>query len=128
MFVYSADSNAHTITMFSVDGSTGKLHQRMPGQIPTSGSPIGLAVDPFSRFVFASNDNGTLDAYVLNRSSGDLTFAGTNTFSSGGGRTFAGAIDPTGHWLYVPVEGINKLLTFSINQVTGNLLLRLLLT
>lgn len=98
-FVYTANfnsnTNAYTVSEYSVNASSGALTLVSGSPITGFGSVIGLAVDPTSSYVLiVDGKNQLVDTYSINATTGALTFltsaATPNTLSQ------AITLDPTG--------------------------------
>ena len=97
-------------------GGTGALTS--VGVIATGSNPKGVAVDPSGRFVFLANSgSNTLQAYVIDQSTGILTSAGTAVTSVPMGV----AVDPTGRFCFATNNTAYTIQPFTINQSTGAL-------
>jgi len=106
-----------TISGFSI-GSTGAL-TALPGSPYLAGTtPTGIAIDPTSRFVYATDSvQNELIVYDV-QSDGSLLALENGPFQTG---TFpvAATVDPRGLYLYVSNFNSNNINEFSINQSTG---------
>lgn len=124
-FVANLMSNATdlaTISMYTINSSTGVLTPTAPPTVATGLSPIAVTVDPSGRFAYVSNqDDGTISMYTINTSTGVLTPTTPATVSGGGG-PFAVTVGPYGKFAYAPVPYGNFVLQFTIDSVTGVLL------
>ncbi len=131
-FAYVANlvSNASdlaTISMFTIDPSTGVLTPTSPATVPTGFFPQGIAIDPRGRFVYTANsDDSTVSMFTINQSTGVLTPtspASVNTLISGELLSDPGflTVDPTGSFLYVTAQESTGATVdmFAINQTTG---------
>ena len=144
-FLYVADkSNNNAVWQFAVNSSTGALAALATGSLPTSvpvgTTPLGLAVDPCNRFVYASNEltnnisaftmcNGSATQSLSCSQPGNPLPAGTlvpvagSPFSVSAGANGPGpsVVDPFGNYLYVIETLSNQVSPFKINQATGGL-------
>lgn len=82
----------------------------MPIKTVSTPSPSWLAFDPQKKFLFAANEisnfsggTGSVSAFSVNKSNGDLTFL--NTVSSQGAGPAHLSVDPTGKWVLVANYG-----------------------
>jgi 6-phosphogluconolactonase (cycloisomerase 2 family) len=131
-FVYVANlvsnvAGPSSISMYTVNSTTGVLTPTTPATVSTGWFPQGIAVDPQGRFVYTANsDDGTVSMFTINQTTGVLspttpasvpvTFPGSLISSPG----FL-AIDPTGKFLYTATylsEGA-AVFMYTINQTTG---------
>ena len=104
---------------------TGALTQ-ITTAIAAGTAPMGVAVDPSSRFVYVVNStgnfvNGTVSQYSINQTTGALTSITTAIATGTSPRGVAA--DPTGRFVYVTNHGTsgNSVSQYSINQTTGAL-------
>lgn len=132
-FLYVANlvsnaTDAATISMFTINSTTGVLTPTSPAMVPTGFFPQSIAVDPSGKFVYTANsDDNTVSMFTINSSNGLLTpttppsvpvpspFPSRSLQSSPDFVTVA----PSGHFLYVSDEDTGALSTFAINPVTG---------
>jgi 6-phosphogluconolactonase (cycloisomerase 2 family) len=100
------------IYLFRVNTSTGALTPiKVFKSTDSTRNPSWLAFDPTRRFLYAGNEiddfNGTtagsVSAYAVNQSSGDLTLL--NTVSSQGAGPAHVSVDPSGKWVLVANYG-----------------------
>lgn len=131
-FAYVANlvSNASgpsSISMYTIDHSTGILTPTTPATVATGWFPQGVAIDPQGRFVYTANsDDATVSMFTVNQTTGVLSpttpasvsvTIPSSMLSSPGFLT----VDPTGRFLYVTTylsEGA-AVFMYSINQTTG---------
>ncbi len=106
-----------TISGFAIS-STGSLTQ-LPGSPYLAGTtPTGIAIDPTSRFVYATDSvQNQLIVYDVQRD-GSLLPLTNGPFDTG---TFpvAVTVDPRGLYVYVSNFNSNNVSEFSINQASG---------
>jgi 6-phosphogluconolactonase (cycloisomerase 2 family) len=122
-FVYTANlDGTNTVGEYSINPTTGALTTM--GTIATGSAPHGIAVDPSSRFVFASGiDTNAIYAYTINSKTGVLTSVVGSPFS-GVNSPIALSVDPTGRFLMAAeaccanTAGIS---VFTVNSKTGEL-------
>ena len=131
-FVYIANlvSNAtpqSTISMFTVDTSTGLLKPTSPATVPTGFFPQGIAIDPLGRFVYTANsDDDTVSMFTINQTTGVLTPttpAAVSTYVPSSNAQNSDPVnvtaDPSGKFLYVVNGEEDTISMFDINQTTG---------
>jgi 6-phosphogluconolactonase len=132
-FLYVANlgsnaTDAATVSMFTINASTGMLTATSPTQVPTGFFPQGIAAS--ANFVYTANsDDNSVSTFTINTGSGLLTplspaetvvpplFSSRSSFSSPGFVT----VSPSGLFLYVSDSGNGSISTFSINSETGAL-------
>src|SRR2546427_6945 len=87
-FAYVANSGDKTISIFSVNASTGQLSSQ-GYRLALGSTPVAVAVDPSGSFAYAVNfDSNRIRAFRINSSSGVLSPSGpalvTGTHPSAG--------------------------------------------
>jgi 6-phosphogluconolactonase len=131
-FAYVANlvSNASdlaTISMFTINPSTGVLTPTSPATVPTGFFPQAIAIDPRGRFVYTANsDDSTVSMFTINQSTGVLTPtspASVSTMIPGELLSQPGflTVDPSGSFVYVTALDSNGATVdmFAIDQTTG---------
>ncbi len=131
-FAYVANlvSNASgpsTISMYTINSTTGVLTPTTPATVPTGWFPQTIAIDPLGRFVYTANtDDSTVSMFTINQTTGVLAPtkpASLSTMISGellSQPSFL-TVDPAGKFLYVTVSLSDgaAVFMFTINQTTG---------
>jgi 6-phosphogluconolactonase len=76
-FLYNTNRGHNTVTMYEIDGDTGKL--KVIGWQSTGGEwPRGMNIDPSGTFLCAANQNtDTIVVFNINRANGKLKPTGT---------------------------------------------------
>ena len=101
-FVYTANSDDNTVSMFTVNPSTGVLTPATPPAVAAGWSPDGVTVHPSGKFVYAANQgDDTISMYSVNSTTGVLTPMTPATIPTGFS-PFAITVDPSGKFAYVP--------------------------
>jgi 6-phosphogluconolactonase len=131
-FAYVANlvSNASdlaTISMYTINPTTGVLTPTTPATAPTGFLPQGIAIDPLGRFVYTANtDDSSISMFTINQTTGVLTPttpASVSTLIPGEMLSTPSflTVDPTGKFLYVTVSLSDGAAVFmyTINQTTG---------
>ena len=131
-FAYVANlvSNATdlaTISMYTINATTGVLTPTSPATVPTGFFPQGIAIDPLGRFVYTANtDDSTVSMFTINQTTGVLTPttpASVSTMIPGELLSQPGflTVDPTSNFLYVSASDSDgaTVSMFTINQTTG---------
>jgi 6-phosphogluconolactonase len=76
-FVYVVNRMDNTLSMFTIDSSTGNLTPNNPSVIATEAQPFRVKVDLSGKFVYVTNQAGnTVSIFTVN-TDGTLTSAGT---------------------------------------------------
>lgn len=132
-FLYIANlvSNANdqaTISMFTINPTTGLLTPTTPAMVATGFFPQGIAIDPSGRFVYTANsDDNTISMFTVDQLTGILAptdpasifvppvFTSRSLDSSPGSVT----ADPTGHFIYVIDQDNGSISSFNVNANTG---------
>jgi 6-phosphogluconolactonase len=118
-FVCVANQGSNSISVFSIDGSTGLLTEVTGSPFPTAAGPSGLASTANLLFV-ANRDAGEVSVYTLDATSGKLTAASGSPFAAGTSPA-ALDVDPSGKFLYVADQASNNVLAFGISGSSGQL-------
>jgi DNA-binding beta-propeller fold protein YncE len=125
-FAYVANliSNASdlaTISMYTIDSTTGVLTPTTPATVPTGFFPQGIAIDPAGKFIYTANsDDNTVSMFTINQTTGVLSPTSPTTVPIGAG-TSPGfvTVDPTGKFAYVSNQDNDTISMFTINSTTG---------
>jgi 6-phosphogluconolactonase len=118
-FLFSAGMGTNTLSVFSVDSSTGVLTTVAGSPFPAGAAPFSVAVDPSGRFIYVPNQSGNnLSAYSIDLNTGAPKQLTGSPYAVGN-TPQASAVDPTGRFLYVPAEGSSNISAFSLNPTTG---------
>lgn len=120
-------SDLSTISMYTINSTTGILTPTAPATVPTGWFPQEIAIDPLGRFVYTANtDDSSVSMFTINQSTGVLTPttpASVSTMIPGELLSQPGflTVDPTGRFLYVTasLSDGGAVLIFSIDQTTG---------
>ncbi|MGO9765067.1 MAG: beta-propeller fold lactonase family protein [Myxococcaceae bacterium] len=121
-FAFVANRGDNTVSMFTVNASTGQL--RANGYVAAGTTPISVAIDPTEKFAYVANlgtNTGTVSAYTINASTGVLTAIGAAV--AAGAAPTSVAVDPAGKFVYVTNSGTasNDVSAYTINASTGAL-------
>jgi 6-phosphogluconolactonase len=120
-------SDLSTISMYTINSTTGVLTPTTPATVPTGWFPQGIAIDPLGRFVYTVNtDDSSVSMFTINQTTGVLTPttpASVSTLIPGETLSEPGflTVDPTGRFLYVSaLDSVDATVSmFTINQTTG---------
>ncbi len=109
-YVGTYTPNGQGIYLFSMDPATGTLTQiKVAATIP---SPSWIAIHPNGEYLYAVNEisnftttppSGSVSAFAINRTTGDLTFL--NVVSSQGAGPAHLSVDPLGQFVFVANYG-----------------------
>lgn len=120
-------SDLSTISMYTINPTTGVLSPTTPATVHTGWFPQEIAIDPLGRFVYTANsDDNSISMFTINQSTGVLTPttpASASTVVPGNilwQPSFL-TVDPTGRFLYLTESLTNgaAVLMFNIDQTTG---------
>jgi len=132
-FLYVANlgsnaTDAATVSMFTVNSSTGMLTPNTPAQVPTGYFPQGIAAS--GNFVYTANsDDNSVSMFTIATSTGLLTPLSPSetavpslcgSCSSQSSPDFV-TVGPSGQFLYVTDQDSGGVSTFAINSQTGAL-------
>jgi 6-phosphogluconolactonase len=120
-------SDLSTISMYTINPTTGALIPATPATVSTGWFPQGIAIDPLGRFVYTANtDDSSVSMFTINQTTGVLTAttpASVSTMIPGELLSQPGflTVDPTGKFLYVTASDSDgaTVSMFAINQTTG---------
>jgi 6-phosphogluconolactonase len=120
-------SGPSTISMYTINSTTGVLSPTTPATVPTGWFPQGIAIDPLGRFVYTANTNdSSVSMFTINQSTGVLTPTTPASVSTMIPNELLSApgfltVDPTGGFLYVSASDSDgaTVSMFTINQTTG---------
>jgi 6-phosphogluconolactonase (cycloisomerase 2 family) len=128
LYVSASDSDGATVSMFTINQTTGLLTPTSPATVPTGGIPFQVVVAPSGKFAYVVNNLTGSDGlnavaqYTVNSTTGVLTESSSYAVSTGSGPT-AIAIDPTSSFAYVVNRPDNTVTMYTIDPTTGNLTL-----
>jgi 6-phosphogluconolactonase len=127
-FLYVANSSSNTVSVLSIDDSSGALTQ-IPGSpfstgttTTTTSSPVSLVIHPNGKFLYVANfATNNVSAFTIDPSSGVPTLITGAPFAAGTHPVFA-VIDSAGNFLYVLNQTSSSNITeLPISQDTGAL-------
>lgn len=120
-FLYVADQDINSISLFKIDATTGALTEVMPRTPLTNSnnavglSPAVMAMDSGGKFLFVGNQV-TNDIWVFSiGSSGALTFVSSAQLA---GPPSGLSLSSSGDFLYVPVTQFSAVYAFSVSSGT----------
>src|SRR3989454_966241 len=118
-FAYVANSFENTISMYTVNATTGQLRHK--GYVVAGTNPWSVAVDPSGKFAYAANaSSGDVSAFTIDAATGALSVVAGSPFAAGS-RPRSVTVDPSGKFAYVANYGSNNVSAFTINAATGAL-------
>lgn len=129
-YVYITNNGEGTVSEFS-RGADGNLNFLRTAKVGAVNGPTGIAIDPFSRFLYVANEgDGRIHQLRIKRDTGDLAMIGEGAVNDGSAsRPQQIAISPHGDFLYVTnsgkgSEGKNNggsIAEYAIDNATGAL-------
>ena len=122
-FAYTANTSDATISVFSVNQTTGQLTAAatvtaLPPSSSTISLPVAVTVHPSGKFLYLTNI-GYVQTYAIDASTGGLTLLPGE--AGVGSRPFKVAFDPAGQFAYVPDNDTSNIWAFSVDITTGAL-------
>ena len=112
-FLFVANQTEHTISLFTIDQSTGAITEVLP-RTPVGISPIAMTMDSGGKFLFVADQGANPAVYSFSiGANGALTAVGSPALlaAAPSGLTLTAAAD----FLYVPVPGISGIYEFQVN-------------
>ena len=110
-FAFAANDVDDTISMYTVNASTGEL--RANGYIATGMTPRSVTVTPSGKFAYTANQTSNdISAYAIEATTGALTSLGPTV--PAGSHPFSITVDPSGKFAYVANFGSNDISAFMI--------------
>ncbi len=122
-FAYVANEGDHTVSIYTVDATTGQLRHR--GYARTGAAPHAVAVDAAGKFAYvANNASNDVSAYSIDAASGALTPVTGSPFAAGYGPESI-VVDAAGKFVYVTSvntnAGTGSVSAYAIDAATGAL-------
>ena len=125
-FAYAVNEDDGTVSMFTIDPTTGILTSTTPATVFTGPIPFDITVDPSGKFAYVpNNDSGGvmtygISQYTVNPVTGVLTQNNPPAVAAGNGPTSV-AVDPSSKFAYVVNRNDNTVSMFTIDPSSGNL-------
>jgi 6-phosphogluconolactonase (cycloisomerase 2 family) len=118
-FAYVANFNDNTVSIYTVNASTGQLGHN--GYVTAGTHPSSIVVDPAGKHAYvANNGSNDISVYSINPNSGMLSAVGVPV-STGGTVANSFNVDPSGKYAYVLNYSTNNISMYTINALTGEL-------
>jgi YD repeat-containing protein len=117
-------SGPTSISVFSINASTGALTQVNNSPFTVSGQPDSIAINPSDSFVYVTYDTNLVDGFAFNATSGNLTELPDAPYVTSGSQLSNVSVDPSGEFVYAAGGSYSvgsNLLAFSLNSATGTL-------
>lgn len=122
-FGYLVNELSNTVVAYAYEAASGSLEElqeisMLPDTFDGESTAAEIQVHPSGRFVYASNrGHDTIAVFARNEKSGLLEAAGHFDTTGNGPRHFQ--IDPTGEWCLVANQQSDHVVSFRIDQETG---------
>ena len=114
--IYATCAGTANLVEYFVLDNSGFL--TTSGDVPSSGQPEGMAIDPQGKFLFVANTGGnTVDVYAIDSATGALSSAPVQRQAAGTGPTSI-TFDSTGKFMYVANGVTNNISAFSFDGST----------
>jgi len=111
--LYTANQSENTISLFTIDASTGALTEVTP-RTPTGVTPSSMALDSSGGFLFVANrSSNTISAFSVDSGSGALTAVSGSPFTTPPSPT-AMLLTPSGKFLYVADANLAIVSAYSV--------------
>lgn len=129
-FVYTANSDDNSVSMFVIDANSGELTPLSPREtfVPpvckscsAVSSPDFVTVHPSGHFVYVTDqDDGSISTFSIDSLTG--TLMPTNPAGAMAGLDpWKLVFDPAGKFAYVPDRGLGRIWMYSVDAKTGTL-------
>jgi 6-phosphogluconolactonase len=113
-FVYASNAVENTISLFTVDPSSGALTEALP-RTPTGAQPLNLAITSSGSLLFSSNSGGnSISVFSIDSSTGVLTEVSGSPVT-----TFSPSsilLSPSGSTLYVANSNSSQISAFTVSS------------
>ena len=117
-FAYVANAGDDTISVYSIDSTTGAL-VAVGTPVATGVSPYAIAGSPDKQHVYVVNRiPNSISAYLVDATSGALTEIAGSPFAAGT-QPQALVFHPSGEYLYVANNGSNDLSAYAVDTGSG---------
>ncbi len=123
-FAYAANlvSNASdlaTISMYTINSTTGVLTPTAPATVPTGFFPQGIGIDPAGKFVYTANsDDNTVSMFTINQTTGVLTPTTPPTVATGWS-PLSISVDPSGRFAYAANQDDGTISMYTVDPISG---------
>jgi 6-phosphogluconolactonase (cycloisomerase 2 family) len=119
-FLYGTEFKAGRIAEYVVNPLNGSIKPTTQGSIFAHFGPVDIASDHWGNHLYVANDGShDLDAYFINRSSGNLTQVPGSPFALTG-RGLRVVVQPSGHFVYATSNNSSSVGEISAFAVKSN--------
>ena len=122
-FLYTTNQNNLNVSVLSIDHATGALTLGTPVTVGSTGTNMGVAVDPAGKFAYVlkrlANTSSVITVFTIDPITGALTATGA-TAAAGTWPTSI-KLTPNGKFAFVANNTGNNVSVFTVNQTTGAL-------
>jgi 6-phosphogluconolactonase len=116
--ISNATDNA-TISMYTVDPSTGVLAPNQPATVPTGFYPQGIAINSTGQFVYTANSDGnSVSMFTVDANTGNLTPTTPATVAAGWSPVGV-TVHPSGKFAYAVNQNDGTVSMYTVNQTSG---------
>jgi 6-phosphogluconolactonase (cycloisomerase 2 family) len=121
-FAYAANAGDDTLSLYSIECSTGALIAAGP-PVRTGTLPQALVASPDGMHLYVANERSDdISAYAISITNGALTPIAGSPFGAGANpQALAINVTPSGTYLYVANKGSNTLSAYAVDGGTGAL-------
>src|ERR1700735_1641578 len=117
--IVSNGSDLATISMFTIDSTTGVLTPTTPPTIGTGFLPQGIGIDAASKFVYTANsDDNTISMFTINSTTGVLTPTSPAAVAAGQS-PLSITVHPSGKFAYAANQDDDTISMYTVNPNTG---------
>jgi 6-phosphogluconolactonase (cycloisomerase 2 family) len=114
-FAYATNVNDNTVSMYTVNATTGQL--RHNGYVTAPIAPQAIAVHPNGRSAYVASSGGVF-SYAVNAGTGALTNVG---IVHDGTSPYSVTVDPSGKFAYAANFGSANVSSYTIDAASGTL-------
>jgi 6-phosphogluconolactonase len=124
-FVYLVNEMASTVSVYSLDASSGRLSElqtilTVPSDFKGENTTAEIATDAAGKFLYASNrGDDSMAIFAIEAETGKLSLV--DRVKTGGKEPRHFTLDPTGKWLFAENQNSNDIRVFRVDPKSGRL-------
>jgi 6-phosphogluconolactonase len=124
-FVYLVNEMSSTVTVYSFDGSSGRMNElqtisTLPQGLKGENTTAEITTDMAGKFLYASNrGDDSIAIFAIDSGTGKLSLV--DRVKTGGKEPRHFTLDPTGKWLFAENQNSNDVRVFRVDQKSGRL-------
>jgi 6-phosphogluconolactonase len=124
-FVYLVNELSSTVTVYSFDGSSGRMTElqtisTLPQDSKGENTTAEITTDAAGKFLYASNrGDDSIAIFAIDQKTGRLSVV--DRIKTGGKEPRHFTLDPTGKWLFAEDQNSNDIRVFRVDPTTGRL-------